>query len=55
MIAIKTVRLRKVFKTGIAKKNEVLKGLDLEIEQGETFGYLGPNGDAFRISISGKS
>ena len=44
MIAIKTVGLRKVFKTGIAKKNEVLKGLDLEIEQGETFGYLGPNG-----------
>ena len=31
MNAIKTVGLRKVFKTGFAKKNEALKGLDLEI------------------------
>ena len=44
MIAIKTIGLRKVFKTGFSKKIEALKGLDLEIEKGETFGYLGPNG-----------
>jgi len=44
MIAIKTVGLRKIYKSGLARKVEALKGLDLEIEEGETFGYLGPNG-----------
>ncbi|MEW6379925.1 MAG: ABC transporter ATP-binding protein [bacterium] len=44
MIAIKTTGLKKTYKTGFARKIEALKGLDLEIEEGETFGYLGPNG-----------
>ena len=44
MHAIRTAGLRKTYKTGFAKKIEALKGLDLEIEEGETFGYLGPNG-----------
>lgn len=44
MIAIKTVDLRKIFRTGFGKKIEALKGLSFEIEKGETFGYLGPNG-----------
>lgn len=44
MIAIKTEGLRKIFKTGFGRKVEALKGLNLAIETGETFGYLGPNG-----------
>ncbi|MEW5805051.1 MAG: ABC transporter ATP-binding protein [bacterium] len=44
MFAIKTESLRKIYKTGFGKKIEALQGLDLEIEEGETFGYLGPNG-----------
>ncbi len=37
--------LHKSFKTGfIPKKKKILKGLSLEIQGGEIFGYLGPNG-----------
>jgi ABC-2 type transport system ATP-binding protein len=37
--------LRKTFDPGLLKgKVEVLKGLSLEVERGEIFGFLGPNG-----------
>ena len=38
-IALKTVGLEKSF-----GKNTVLKGLDLEVEAGQVFGFIGPNG-----------
>lgn len=64
--------LRKSFKTGfIPKRKKILKGLSLEVQGGEIFGYLGPNGagktttikcilglifpDAGRIEIFGHS
>jgi ABC-2 type transport system ATP-binding protein len=37
--------LHKSFKTGfIPKRKRILKGLSLEVQGGEIFGYLGPNG-----------
>lgn len=37
--------LTKTYKSGFwGRKRTALKGLDLEVEKGETFGYLGPNG-----------
>ncbi len=37
--------LRKTFHPGLFERDvEVLKGLDLEVERGEIFGFLGPNG-----------
>ena len=35
---------------------KALNGLDLEIEEGELFGYLGPNGgqDPFRAAAGGR-
>lgn len=37
--------LHKSFKTGfIPKRKKILKGLSLEVQAGEIFGYLGPNG-----------
>ncbi len=37
--------LHKSFKSGfLGKKAKVLKGISLEVEKGEIFGYLGPNG-----------
>ncbi|MCP4727241.1 MAG: ABC transporter ATP-binding protein [bacterium] len=43
MIQLKGIR--KNYKAGfIPKEVEVLKGLDLEVNKGEVFGYLGPNG-----------
>jgi ABC-2 type transport system ATP-binding protein len=64
--------LHKSFKTGfIPKRKRILKGLSLEVQGGEIFGYLGPNGagktttikcilglifpDAGRIEIFGHS
>ncbi len=42
---IKTEGLTKVFRAGFwGKKVAALQGLDLEIEEGEVFGFLGPNG-----------
>jgi len=42
---IKTEGLKKTFRVGFRRKEiEALKGLDLEIEKGEIFGFLGPNG-----------
>lgn len=42
---IKTEGLTKVFRIGFwGKKVTALQGLDLEIEEGEVFGFLGPNG-----------
>ena len=43
--AIKTIGLRKVYKTGFFRREHVgLHGLDLEIRKGEVFGLIGPNG-----------
>lgn len=43
--ALKIIDLHKSFKTGfLLKKKKILKGINLEVEQGEIFGYLGPNG-----------
>jgi len=37
--------LHKSFKTGfIPRKKKILKGISLEVNKGEIFGYLGPNG-----------
>jgi len=37
--------LHKSFKTGfIPKRKKILKGLSIEVQAGEIFGYLGPNG-----------
>ncbi|MCC7203287.1 MAG: ABC transporter ATP-binding protein [Nitrospirae bacterium] len=44
-VVIKTVNLTKVFKAGFRGKNApALKGLNLEVNEGEIFGFLGPNG-----------
>lgn len=43
-MAIKTEGLCKTFKTSKGKKVDALKGLDLEVREGEVFGFLGPNG-----------
>jgi len=43
--ALKITDLHKSFKTGfLLKKKKILKGISLEVGQGEIFGYLGPNG-----------
>src|SRR4030066_364698 len=44
-IVIKTENLTKAFKVGFRGKNvAALKGLNLEVNEGEIFGFLGPNG-----------
>jgi ABC-2 type transport system ATP-binding protein len=45
-IAIKAEGIYKTFRSGWMRKRkkEALKGIDLEIEEGEIFGILGPNG-----------
>lgn len=44
-VVIKTVNLTKVFKAGFRGKNATaLEGLNLEVNEGEIFGFLGPNG-----------
>jgi len=43
--ALKIENLHKSFKTGFAlKKKKILKGISINVEPGEIFGYLGPNG-----------
>lgn len=44
MFAIDIQNLSKVFKGKKRQTVEALKGLNLQIEQGEVFGFLGPNG-----------
>ncbi len=45
MKALEISELKKSFRSNFYfRKTEVLKGVDLEIEQGEIFGFLGPNG-----------
>jgi ABC-2 type transport system ATP-binding protein len=42
---IETKNISKEFKEGLGPKRvKALEGLDLEIQQGEVFGFLGPNG-----------
>ena len=44
-LAIRTEGLRKVYRTGFFRRAYVgLEGLDLEVRQGEVFGFIGPNG-----------
>jgi ABC-2 type transport system ATP-binding protein len=45
MTAIKTIKLTKIFRKGVRRKCvESLKGLTLEVKQGEIFGFIGANG-----------
>ncbi len=45
MSAIRTVDLRKTFRTGFFMRPfEALSGVDLEVREGEIFGFIGPNG-----------
>lgn len=45
MKAVETESLTMVYSSGlIPRKKTALDGLDLEVEEGEIFGYLGPNG-----------
>ena len=44
MSAIEIRNLKKTYTVGRKKSVEALKGIDLNIEEGEIFGYLGPNG-----------
>jgi ABC-2 type transport system ATP-binding protein len=44
-VVLKTEALRKTFKVGFwGRPVTALEGLDLEVRQGEVFGFLGPNG-----------
>jgi len=44
-VILKTEALRKIFKVGFwGRQVTALEGLDLEVRQGEVFGFLGPNG-----------
>ncbi|MEE4273010.1 MAG: ABC transporter ATP-binding protein [Thermoanaerobaculales bacterium] len=44
-VHLRIENLKKTFHPGLFEKPvEVLKGLDLEVERGEIFGFLGPNG-----------
>ena len=45
MLAIKTEGLTKAYRVGFwGRRVEVLRDLTLEVQTGEVFGYLGPNG-----------
>ena len=51
-VAIRTRGLRKVYVSGFLRRKHVgLAGLDLEVERGETFGYIGPNGSGKTTTI----
>ncbi len=71
-IAVHVSALCKSFRTGLRRKRTIaLRGLDLDVSEGEIFGFLGPNGagktttikilagllrpDAGRISLFGRS
>ena len=44
-LAIQTQKLQKFYRSGFwMKKHHALKGLDLEVQKGEIFGFVGPNG-----------
>lgn len=41
---LRTEGLTKIFETGLRKKAAAVEGLDLEVAEGEIFGFVGPNG-----------
>ena len=42
---LRTERLSKTFEVGVRRKRvQAVKDLDLEVEEGEIFGFVGPNG-----------
>jgi ABC-2 type transport system ATP-binding protein len=44
-VALRTEQLGKVYRVGfLMRRVEALRGLDLEVRQGEAFGFIGPNG-----------
>ena len=50
--AMQAVNLSVEYKTGLlAKRLVALEGLDLAVEEGEVFGYLGPNGSGKTSTI----
>lgn len=53
MIAIRVENLKKTYKSGfiIKKRFTALKGISFEINEGEIFGYLGPNGSGKTTTI----
>jgi ABC-2 type transport system ATP-binding protein len=51
-IQLKVDKLQKTFRPGLFEADvEVLKGLSLEVRQGEIFGFLGPNGSGKTTTI----
>jgi len=52
MMAIETNKLSKTYTRKLTQKVVALKDLDLEIKQGEIFGFLGPNGAGKSTTIN---
>ena len=52
MTAIRVAGLRKTFRTGfLMRPVDAVRGIDLEVKEGEIFGFIGPNGAGKTTSI----